>query len=341
MRKKAYIINGGAGRVICSIPAFEMLNETDKDFIIVCEGGSDIYFGHPTLGSRVYDFRHKNLFEAHLKDRDIITPEPYRVWEYYNQKCNISQAFDIEINKKGIRKLPSPTINLNKMEIANAYKIIQEVKARTGFTKTIVIQPFGRSIQQNYDMLVDPTSRSIAQNDLIDIIEKLKKSYGIILMSEFTVDLGEELNPIVAQPRLPNLRLWAGIIELSTHFVGCDSVGQHIAKALDKTATVILGSTFPINVSYPEDSNFDIIDIGKDIRQYSPIRISLEEEIDRANDRCMDITPHHLDNIVRSVQKRAGKSTTLKIDNKSVIHNESNANSLPFNSIHKVNHIHT
>ena len=48
-RKKAYFINGGAGRVVASIPAFEKLYETDKDFIIVCEGGMDFYKGHPVL----------------------------------------------------------------------------------------------------------------------------------------------------------------------------------------------------------------------------------------------------------------------------------------------------
>ena len=256
-RKKAYIINGGAGRVICSIPAFEKLNETDKDFIIVCEGGTEMYHGHPTLGTRVFDFRHKNLFNDHLKDREIFTPEPYRIWEYYNQKCSIAQAFDLEINKQGIRNLQAPTLNLNKMEIAAAYKIIQEMKANSGLGKIVVIQPFGRSAQQNFDMIVDPTSRSFAVHDLIDMINKLKKDYTIVVMSEMMIDLGENLNPIIAQPKLPNLRMWAAVIELADHFIGCDSVGQHIAKALDKTATVVLGSTFPINVSYPNDKNID------------------------------------------------------------------------------------
>ena len=313
-RKKAYIINGGAGRVICSIPAFEKLNETDKDFIIVCEGGTEMYHGHPTLGARVFDFRHKNLFNDYLKDRDIFTPEPYRVWEYYNQKCSIAQAFDIEINNQGIRNLPAPTINLNKMEIANAYKLVQEVKSKSGLGKAVVIQPFGRGIQQNYDMIIDPTSRSLAVNDLIDVINKLKKDYTVILMSEMMINLGETLNPIIAQPKLPNLRMWAAVIELCDHFFGCDSVGQHIAKALDKTATVVLGSTFPINVSYVNDKNFDIIDLGKDTRQYSPIRLTMDEEIDRANDQCMDMTSSSLDSIVKSIQKRAGKSTTIKVE---------------------------
>ncbi len=51
---KAFFINGGAGRVLCSIPAFEKYEEEsgDEDFIIVCEGGMELYKGHPTLHKR-------------------------------------------------------------------------------------------------------------------------------------------------------------------------------------------------------------------------------------------------------------------------------------------------
>ena len=50
-RSKAFFINGGAGRVICSIPAFEKYakDSGDKNFVIVCEGGMDFYRGHPVL----------------------------------------------------------------------------------------------------------------------------------------------------------------------------------------------------------------------------------------------------------------------------------------------------
>ena len=34
-----------------------------------------------------------------LFTRKIISLEPYRVNEYYTQKCNLSQAFDIELNQ--------------------------------------------------------------------------------------------------------------------------------------------------------------------------------------------------------------------------------------------------
>ena len=95
-RTKAFFINGGAGRVLCSIPALEKYaEEVDKNFIVVCEGGTDFYRGHPILHSRCYDHWHKNLFEDKLVDCELLTPEPYRVWEYFNQKCSIAQAYDI------------------------------------------------------------------------------------------------------------------------------------------------------------------------------------------------------------------------------------------------------
>ena len=76
-RAKAFFINGGAGRVICSIPALEKYaEETSKDFIIVCEGGTDIYKGHPLLHERAYDHWHKNLFEDKLINMDLVSPEP-------------------------------------------------------------------------------------------------------------------------------------------------------------------------------------------------------------------------------------------------------------------------
>ena len=129
-RSRAFFLNGGAGRMISAIPAFEKYEQEsgDKDFIIICEGGTDVFKGHPTLDARTYDVWHKNLFVEKLKDKDIVSTEPYRVWEYYNQKCSIAQAFDIEINKKGIRPLPKPTLNLSKDELLTGRKLISDVK---------------------------------------------------------------------------------------------------------------------------------------------------------------------------------------------------------------------
>ena len=133
-RKTAIFVNGGAGRSISSIPAIEKYIEdnADLDPIIICEGGTDAYKGHPKLHYRAYDNWHKNLFQDLLKDRDLLSPEPYRVWEYYNQKCSLGQAYDIAINDKGIRDLPRANLKLSKEEILLARKMIAEVKEKTG-----------------------------------------------------------------------------------------------------------------------------------------------------------------------------------------------------------------
>jgi hypothetical protein len=81
---------------------------------------------------------------------------------------------------------------------------------------------------------------------------------------------------------------------------------------MGKTATVICGATFPINISYPDSSDFDIIDLGKDKRVYDPIRISLEDEINRTNDEVMEMNKFQLQQVLQSIRKRLGKSTKFK-----------------------------
>ena len=157
-RNSAIFINGGAGRVIASIPALEKFQEEnpDDDFVIVCEGGTDFFKGHQSLYARVYDHWHKGLFQDKLKERELITPEPYRVWEYYNQKCSIAQAYDIAINNKGLRKLQKPRIRLNKEEMIFGKKLVDEVREKTKKDKVIVFQPYGLSLIH----ISEPTRRS-------------------------------------------------------------------------------------------------------------------------------------------------------------------------------------
>ena len=177
-RSKAFFINGGAGRVLCSIPAFERYAEDsgDTDFIIVCEAGMDFYRGHPVLQKHAYEVWHKGLFDEHLKDKDLVTPEPYRINEYFNQQCSMAQAFDIEINSlETSRELAHPTIKLNKMESVTGYQTIQEIKSQLNKNKAIVIQPFGRSVQKMGEYLIDSTSRSFEVQNLMSIIDQLRE----------------------------------------------------------------------------------------------------------------------------------------------------------------------
>ena len=304
-RSKAFFINGGAGRVICSVPAFELYEQesTDKDFIIVCEGGTELFKGHPTLDHRTYDIWHKNLFKDQLVNRSIVSLEPYRIWEYYNQKCSLSQAFDIEINNKGIRDLPKPTLKLSKHELLLGRQLTSEIKKTLNKQKIIVVQPFGRGIEHIDGSFVDSTSRSIEYTDLKSLIKKLQdKHFAVVLMSEMKLDTSTfGCKDDIAQPENLNLRQWAAVIKQSNHFFGCDSLGQHLAYAVKCPSTVVIGSTFPINVSYPNEKTFNILDLGEFQREYSPIRITMDERIDRKHETIMAMTPEIQDYTINAI----------------------------------------
>ena len=312
MRPKSFFINGGAGRVLCSIPALEKYQEDhpDEDFLIVCEGGTDFFKGHPTLYGKVYDNWHKNLFRDKLIHTDTISPEPYRVWEYYNQKCNLSQAFDIAINNKGIRDLPKPTIKLSKEESINGKFIVAEVRQKTNKKKTVVFQPYGRGVQQAGNIITDPSGRSFEHGNMVSIIKRLQKKYSVILMSEFAFDFEKEgLRDTISFPAgngVP-MRGWAGIIKEADLFLGCDSVGQHIAHAVGTPVVAVMGSTFGVNVSYPEEEMFDVLDMGEGLRQYDPIRICPDEESARLNDGIRAMNDKVEEVIMKSVDKLMNK----------------------------------
>ena len=313
MRAKAFFINGGAGRVITSIPALEKYAETHDDFIIVAEGGMNFYKAHPVLHKYAYDNWHKNLFEDKIKDRDCVTPEPYRMWHYYNQKCSIAQAFDMEIN--GLdepRELPKPTIKLSKAEAISAINTVEEVKNKTGKDKVIVVQPFGRGVQVQGEYIIDPSSRSFHQRHIVEIINDLRKDYGVIIMSEFQFPVDTDTSKIPCAWPQTDIRTWAGIIECADHFLGCDSVGQHIAKSVGTTATAVIGSTFPINISYPNDSDVDIIDLGEGNRTFSPIRLTMEDYQDMMNAECMEMDAEDIKKAVTSCRQRLGKPKERK-----------------------------
>jgi hypothetical protein len=304
-RSTAFFVNGGAGRHLCSIPAFEKYEaeNPDDDFVIICEGGMDMYKGHPTLHSRAFDNWHKNLFKDYIKDRNCVTTEPYRIWEYYNQKASLAQAFDIEINKQGIRELPAPFLKMSTQEDIDGYNLVEEVKEKTGKNKAIVFQPFGRSIMPMGKMLVDPGGRSFSQTHAVQLIKKIQKKYAVIVMAEMQIDWKEAgcADP-VAQPEGAPIRAWTGFINAADGFVGCDSVGQHMAYALGTPAIAVLGSTFPENVSYPDTDKYQCLDIGEGRRVYDPIRISMEEEIHRKSDGLMLMNDKVIDEIYKELE---------------------------------------
>lgn len=314
-RNTAFFINGGAGRVICSIPALELYykENPDDDFIIVCEGGTDFYKGHPVLHAKAYDVWHKNLFQDKLINMNLVSPEPYRVWEYYNQQCSIGQAYDIQINNKGIRDLPKPNIYYSKDELVFAQKLLKEIRENTKKEKVIIFQPFGRGLQNHEGMLVDSSGRSFEGENVINIVKKLSKKYAVAVMTEVGIEFQKyDIGSPVAIPTGLNLRQWGAFISLADYFLGCDSVGQHLSYTGETGSTIVVGSTFEINVSYPSCEYFDILDMGEGARVYSPIRITIDEWADRTNEGVMVMNEKIENVIVESVNKNINKKVKTK-----------------------------
>lgn len=304
-RSTAFFINGGAGRVLTSIPGLEKFREEnpDDDFIIVCEGGTEFYKGHHDLDKRAYDVWHKNLFQDKIKDRNCVSPEPYRVWHYYNQKASLAQCFDIIFNnREEPRDLPKPTLKLSKDEMLNGVITMNEVQQMTGKDKVAIIQPFGRGIEFRDGIFNDSTSRSLEYSNLVSIIQKLqKKGYATMIMAELQIDFsGEKFDVPIPQPAGISLRQWSGLIKDADIFIGCDSVGQHIAYALDVPCVSVVSSTYPINISYPNEKTFKIIDTGEKGREYAPIRIAPDEHTDRMNDGLSRMSNAQEDDLVKA-----------------------------------------
>lgn len=304
--KKVVFINGGAGRVISSIPALEELDRRGELAGIVCEGGMEAFMGHPTLQDKAYDFNHKGLFENLVKDNICISAEPYRDHYYYNQKSSLQQSFWWEILGERTDKHVKPTFKLSKHEEMSAMGVLTQARQQLQKEKTIVIQPFGRSSTMGPGVIYDPSSRSIEQATFIDLVADLSKDYNIVYMGEHRLDV---VNLPIFQPseQLP-FRVWAAVIEASDYFIGCDSVGQHLAYAFDIPGTVVLGSTFAINVTYPE--YFNIFEKKNVEKRYSPIRIAgfASEEADRLNDTIMDFTKEELKEMIASIRAHIEKT---------------------------------
>ncbi len=182
-------------------------------------------------------------------------------------------------------------------------KVFEQRLNRIEKEKVVIFQPFGRGIEYIDETLVDKTGRSFELKDVKLIAKKLQEhGYGIILMSEFKVDFSDaKLKDEIAVPENINIRVWAAAIKFADHFLGCDSVGQHLSYTFGTPSTVVIGSTYPINVSYPDCDGFDVLDMGELDREYSPIRITQDERVDRKNERLMVMTDDIINLVVNHV----------------------------------------
>jgi hypothetical protein len=301
------MIDGGAGRAIAAIPALIKYAKKNDDFAVLVHGWDTLFWGIPELQERTFNPEQKGIFDHVVSQaKEIVSPEPYRVPGYFKQEKSLAEAFDYLINNTDDHSdLGAPVLKTSKMEEINAAGMWLDVKNQQQKQKNIVIQPFGRSAQKHpTGVIVDESSRSLDPQAYLRLVKKLSTKYNLALMAEPDFHMAEDTYTMKPQA---DLRMWTAFIGSADYFIGVDSVGQHMARALGTPGSVIVGSTFAINTTYPD--YFNIVE-KEDAKKYSPIRISgLDSHLaDRANDSLMEFTDDEINkiynNIIKDIEKK-------------------------------------
>lgn len=308
MSKLIFYIDGGAGRVLTAIPAllkFHRLNPT-ADWAVLVPAWDYLYWGIPELQDRTYGIDTKGIFDNLVLHSDkIITPEPYRVPAYFRQEISLAEAFDREINNTTDHSdLGPPVMIFNKQETTVAKATIKDLKDKLKKNKTVVFQPYGRGAKVEKEEIYDDESRSLDSKAYLALVKKLSQRYNMILFAE--PQFQQKIDTFAANYTC-DLRQWGALIQEADYFLGVDSVGQHMARALGKPGTVIIGSTFVKNTSYP--GYFNIVE-KPGIKKYSPIRITGLDSVlaNRLNENTMKFNDKEINelynNIVADIEKK-------------------------------------
>ena len=304
--RKVFIIDGGAGRVICAIPALEEYVKThpEEDVKILIAGWDSLFWGNKLLQNKTFNINDKGTFDNILKDADeVVSPEPYKLPGYYNQKYSLIEAFDVIINGKN-NNLKSINLQTSIQEKIEAANVIIDVRKHQNKEKTIVIQPFGSAARfldfgVDHDV-IDETNRSLTLLSYSMLVRELSKDYNIILFANNQFHFKED---VFTYKLNADLRTHMSVISAADYFIGCDSVGQHMARSFNKPGTVFVGSTFPQNITYMDW--FQIIDKICGERVYSPMRINHTDSnmADRLNEGCMFYTVEEMEDIISNIKE--------------------------------------
>ena len=73
---------------------------------------------------------------------NLLTPEPYRVWEYYNQNVVLQKHMILKSTAKAYVKLINLKLDSSREELVFGKKLVDEVKEKTGKDKIVVFQPY-------------------------------------------------------------------------------------------------------------------------------------------------------------------------------------------------------
>lgn len=302
-----FMLDGGAGRIICAIPALEQYHRDNPqdDFKVLVSGWGPLYLGHPLLHDRVFPAEEPGSFRDHIYPNRCVSPEPYRLYEYYHDRVSMAEAFDIIINGRPSCSEYKPNLYINFEEDKRAILLLEDLKLKTGKDKVVVINPFGSSCYPDdaTNRVLDASGRSIPSDVYDRIVDKIRKEAAVLYFGlpepwSFT---SRKSHHIFEEK--PSLRDYMALIANSDYFIGCDSVGQHMARSFNKPGLILMGATEESNVSYPDYDKFTIYRKSNVQREYPPLRLSPGDcqVADQINEKLMHFSNKEIDRMVKVV----------------------------------------
>jgi hypothetical protein len=301
-------IDGGIGRVITALPALLKYhkNHSDEEWYVSIMGWDYVPLGIPELQERTFNPDTKGTWEnIFMKSDEVISPEPYRLPNFYKGRISLAEAFDEIINDTNDHSdLNYETLQLSHAEVRKGQEIICRAYETQKKEQTIVINPYGSTAQTCPLGVYDDSLRSLPENMFVKLCELLAEDYNVIYMGYPHLLSEENKFVFVPQPDL-HIREWMGVISQVDYLIGCDSVGQHIARATGTQGCVIMGGTDAVNMSYPD--YFRVVQRKKPI--YSPMRISgLQSNlVERLNKECIEYTDDEILDIYEQIKGDLGK----------------------------------
>lgn len=297
-------IDGGIGRVITSLPSLLKYhkNNPNEEWYISISGWDYVPLGIPELHEISFNPETKGSWEKYYLNADtVVSAEPYRLPNFYKGKISLAEAFDEIINEtEDHSDLEYETLSISNSETRRGQELIFSAYESQGKEQTIVINPYGSTAQINSMGVYDDSLRSLPESVFIKLSKLLAENYNVIYMGYHHLLPQEDIDHLyIPQPDL-HIRDWMGVISQIDYLIGCDSVGQHIARSVGTKGCVIMGGTDEVNMSYPD--YFRTIQRKKPV--YSPMRVSMTQSdfAERLNKDCMSYTDEEILDIYENVK---------------------------------------
>lgn len=283
-------IDGGIGRVICSIPALEQLCKTRSDVEIITPW-PDVFQNNPHV-KKVHLARgpQSNLWPTLIQNSDYRHPEPYHHYLYYTKQHHLIESFHYLLNGKP--KMEVPNVYLSGAEQQTAQTLIQAIKEQQNADKVIIFQPFGGTARRDGHIVHDNTNRSLSLAASQHILNNLPPNTRVIYRGILPFS-----HPRCLARTNFSVRETLALVQASDGVVGIDSCAQHMAYALNKPAVVLWGSTAVENVGYPNFTNISRPGFPK---AYVPYRFDFDQSINKG---AMDFTTEELALIIHKIKE--------------------------------------